>query len=131
MRLNLGEIINIPGGVVPFEYELDVSDLHFPSVKEFSAPVLVSGQVMNRAGVLIVTGKLQASMTCICARCLKEFTKHLDLDLNAFLAEEIQNEENEDSEDIYLLQGDYVDVDEIAVTTLVPNMEQQIGRAHV
>jgi uncharacterized protein len=50
------------------------------------------------------------------------FPKHLDLDLNAFLAEELQDE---DSEDIYLLDGDYADIDEIAFTTLVLNMEQR------
>jgi uncharacterized protein len=122
MRLFLGEIINIPGGVVPFEYELDISEYTFDSVEEFTSPVGVKGQVANRAGVLTVTGKIITDMTCVCARCLDLFPKHLDLDLNAFLAEELQDE---DSEDIYLLDGDYADIDEIAFTTLVLNMEQR------
>ena len=122
MRVNLGKIINFPGESEAFEFPLDVSDLKFSSVEEFTEPVMAVGKIENRAGVLTVSGRLTAHMTCTCARCLKSFPKHLDLDISAFLAEELQDE---DLEDTYLLDGDYADMDEIARTTLVLNMEQR------
>lgn len=122
MRINLGRIINFPGESESFDFPCDVSDLKFSSVEEFTEPVAVTGKIENRAGVLTVTGKLRTAMTCTCARCLKSFPKRLDLDVNAFLAEELQDEELEDT---YLLDGDYADMDEIARTVLVLNMEQR------
>lgn len=122
MRIDLREIINMPGRSVPFSFELDVSDLDFDSVKEFSGPMKAEGIIRNRAGSLEVEGKLALDMTCVCARCLSEFSKHLDLDLNAYLAEELQDE---DDEETYLLDGDFADLGEIAITTLVLSMEQR------
>ena len=122
MRLNLREIINIPGKSVPFDFKFDADGLELGSVKSFSAPVSVVGNIMNRAGVLTVTGKIHADMECICARCLKEFPFHKDFDMNAYLAEELQDE---DSEETYLLDGDWADLDEIVTTTIVLNTEQR------
>ncbi|MGM9521335.1 MAG: YceD family protein [Oscillospiraceae bacterium] len=122
MRLNLREIINIPGGEIPFDFEMDMSDFKFDSVKEFKTPVRVTGKVENRAGVLTLTAHLSADLICICARCLKEFPKHLGLRTYAFLAEELQDEDNID---YYLLDGDYADIGEIAGTALVLNMDQR------
>ncbi len=122
MKINLGEIINYPGESVEFSYPLDVSDLKFSAVESFNKPVMVTGMVENRAGVLTVTGKLDTEITCLCARCLKRFTKPIEFAINAYLAEELQDE---DSEDIYLLDGDFVDMDEIATTVLVLGMDQR------
>ena len=40
MKLNLREIIEIPGGSVPFAQELDTALLDFPSVRAYTAPIL-------------------------------------------------------------------------------------------
>ena len=39
MKLNLREIIEIPGGSVPFAQELDTALLDFPSVRAYTAPI--------------------------------------------------------------------------------------------
>lgn len=43
MRLNLREIIEIPGGSVPFSQELDTALLDFPSVRAYTAPITAEG----------------------------------------------------------------------------------------
>lgn len=123
MQLNLREIIDVPGGSVPFDYELDLSGLESGSVLSVSGPAKVSGRVVNRAGVLMAEGVLRADVICVCARCLREFSQHQEIAINAFLAEELQNE---DSDDTYLLEGDYADLDEIANTAFVLSTEQRL-----
>ncbi len=122
MQLDLRELIKRPDGVVPFSFELDMSDYDFDSVKEFRTPVSCVGQVENHAGTLTLTAALTAELLCVCARCLKEFPKRLQLDVTAYLAEEL---EDEDSVDYYLLKDGMADLDEIMVTTVVLNMEQR------
>ena len=122
MMLDLREIINVPGGKVPLDMEMDLSQLHFDSVKEFLTPLHVEGEVVNRAGVLVLEAHLSADMTCVCARCLKEFPKHLALRTYAFLAQELQDEDNVD---YYLLDNGFADMWEIAGTALVLNMDQR------
>ena len=69
MRLDLREIIEIPGGSVPFSCELETEGLDFPSVLAYRKKPYAEGRVYNEAGILHLTGTLTAEMTCICDRC--------------------------------------------------------------
>lgn len=120
MRLSLRDLINEPGGRKPFSFELDVSDLWFDSVLGFTEPVAVEGRVENHAGALTAVGAVRSRMKVVCARCLKEFERKLDIPFTANLSEEL---EDEDSEDIYLIEDGEADLDEIANTALVLGME--------
>ena len=75
MKLNLREIIEIPGGSVQFAQELDTALLDFPSVRAYTAPITAEGKVVNTAGILTLQGKLHAQMLCVCRttilRCLR------------------------------------------------------------
>ena len=122
MRLNLREIINMPGGSVDFDYEPDLSEYEFDSVSGFISPLRAKGSITNIAGVLTLRAELTADLMCVCARCLREFKKHVELRTEAVIAEEVQNEDNPD---IFLLDGDYIDVDEVIVTAFVLNMDQR------
>ena len=121
MRLNLHDTIGIPGTRKTFSYSPDFSGLSFASVREIGTPS-VSGEVRNEAGALTLTAVLTVDLSCVCARCLKEFTKHVSLPITAFLATEVQNE---DKTDIFLLDGDNVDLNEIVNTAFVLNMDQK------
>ena len=122
MRLNLREIINIPGGCIPFSYELDLSGLDFESVKAIKSPVPIKGTIKNIAGVLTLNAAVPIDMVCICARCLREFSMNRVLHVEAVLADELQDEDNPD---IFLLDGDYIDLDEVIITYFVLNMDQK------
>ena len=119
MRLDLHAIINVPGSV-PFAYEADLSDLHFDAVKAFLSPLSGRGEVRNSAGVLTLYAEIEAKLLCICDRCGCEYesTKHLSVE--ARLSAELQDEENPD---IYLLDGDCIDLDEVLITEFVLDME--------
>ena len=115
--------MNIPGKRIPFSYDLDLSSLVFDCVEEIKSPSHVSGEVRNTAGILELNGIAQIDMRCVCARCLKEFAKHIDMQMNVTLAEELQDEDNPD---IFLLEGDYIDVDEVVYDSFVLSMDQKL-----
>lgn len=52
MRLNLKDIIHVPGAVRPFVFQLDLSDLEFSGIRPIDRPISVTGQVRNMAGAL-------------------------------------------------------------------------------
>ena len=97
MKLNLREIIEIPGGSVPFAQELDTALLDFPSVRAYTAPITAEGKVVNTAGILTLQGKLHAQMLCVCDRCGAEFPRTVDLDLHADITADAQDDDPEDN----------------------------------
>lgn len=120
MLLNLSDIIDVPGGKVPFECELDLSDLGLVSVAGFTSPVRAAGEVRNSAGVLTLEGEIIADMLCVCDRCCAEFPSPKAMKVTAYLAAELIDEENPE---IFLLDGDNVDIGEVLSTCFMLDME--------
>ena len=119
MRLNLREIIEIPGGSVPFECELPLDDLDFDSIREYKSAPYAQGRVQNTAGVLSLTGEITADMVCICDRCGAEFESTKVTPLYATIAEE----ESEEDPELFVLEGDEIDLDDILRTLFILDME--------
>jgi len=122
MLLDLREIIGVPGGRVSFDFEPDMSDAASGSVVRIKKPARAAGNVMNRAGVLTFSANVDATLICVCARCLKEFEYPVHKQISANLTE---GGEGEDS-DGYFLQGDEVDIGEIVVTEFILNMADRL-----
>lgn len=120
MRLNLSDIIHVPGASRSFRFSLDVSDLDFDGQKPFASPVQVEGAVRNMAGALVLECEAVSELQLTCDRCLKEFSKVWTLPVNSLLAEELEDEENDD---IILLEHGELDLDEVITTALVLSME--------
>jgi len=119
MRLNLREIIEIPGASLPFECTLEADGLDFPSVTGYSAPPHAVGRVYNEAGVLRLEGTLTADMVCICDRCGREFESVKETVLDAVIVEEDTGVNPE----LFILDGDEIDLGEILSTLFILDME--------
>ena len=124
MLLELGKIIDQPGGVVPFSCDMDFSELDFGGSFPASEPVTAVGQVRNEAGVLLLTAALDTTLHCVCDRCACAFDRPFHLDAETVLVQELMNDDNED-EETFCLQGDAADLDEILTTVFVLNMESK------
>ena len=120
MRINLHEIIDVPGGVVPFNCKLETDRLCFPAISRFLSEPTASGRIENRAGILTLTGELNADMICICDRCASEFEWKKTQALHVQLAAELEDEENPD---IFLLEDDCLDLDDVLETCFILDME--------
>ena len=123
MKLNLREIIEIPGGSVQFAQELDTALLDFPSVRAYTAPITAEGKVVNTAGILTLQGKLHAQMLCVCDRCGEVFDKPFHLDCEYLLATELEDEENDE---ILLLEDGTVDLGELSREVFILNMPTKL-----
>ena len=119
MRLNLSAIIEIPGGSVPFDCELETDGLDFPSVRAYRAKPHAAGRVFNEAGILHLEGALTADMICVCDRCGEEFDSVKEMPLDATIVEE----NPEDDPNLFVLEGNEIDLSEILATCFILDME--------
>ena len=119
MKLNLREIIEIPGARIPFETDVDVSRLDYPSVVRYLKTPRVVREVRNEAGVLHITGTLSADMLCVCDRCGAQFESEKQLELHAVAV----TEEEPDDPEAFEIVGDALDLDEVLETAFVLDME--------
>ena len=119
MRLDLREIIEVPGGSVPFACELETEGLDFPAIREYRGKPHAEGRVYNEAGVLHLEGTLTAELTCVCDRCGEPFDSVKDTALDAVIVEENTG----DDPDLFLLENDELDLDEVLSTCFILDME--------
>ena len=124
MLLELGTIINQPGGVIPFALDMDFSEMDFGGSRPATEPVHTAGQVRNEAGVLVLTGSIDTVLHCVCDRCATPFDRPFHQDVEAVLVQELMHAQNEDDR-TFLLKGDAADLDEIITTAFVLNMESK------
>ena len=120
MRIDLHEIINVPGSFVSFDYEPDFSGVYPDAVKGEAEHVRAKGEIRNMAGVVTLNAEVTAKLKCTCDRCAEMYEADLHMPVKAILADEQFDEENSD---LYLLDGDYADLDEIIVTAYVLDVD--------
>jgi uncharacterized protein len=125
MLLNLASIISTSGGVVPFSFSMDLSQMEFGSTFPVTEPVSIVGQVRNEAGVLLLTASMDTLLHCVCDRCATPFTREFHQEVSAVLVTELCHEKNEDDW-TFLLTGDCADLDDIMTTAFVLNMDSKM-----
>ena len=121
MKLNLREIIEIPGSSVPFSCELETEGLDFPSIVRYETAPYAVGRVFNEAGVLRMEGEIKTELLCVCDRCAGEFKCTKTTPLSAVIVE--KNEDNADDPELFFLDGDEIDLDEMLSTLFILDMD--------
>ena len=120
MRLELRDIIHVPDGKKSFQFSLDLSELDFYGSRPAVHPVLVQGSVTNHAGALVLEGSARSLLELQCDRCGKSFSREKRVALDSLVAQELEDEENDD---ILLLDGTELDLDETAGTAFILAMD--------
>ena len=125
MLLALAKIIDFPGAELSFSTSFDFSDLRYGESNPVSEPVLASGTVRNTAGVLVMKGLITTTIHGVCDRCASDFESQLSFPIHVVLVTELNNEDNED-EGVFPLEGDAADLEEIVRTVFVLNMDSKL-----
>ena len=120
MRLDLRNIIHVPDASKPFRFQMDLSDLEFYGKHLITRPVQVEGSVTNHAGALVLEGTAASLLDLTCDRCGKEYSREKTIKLDCLLATELEDEEHDE---IYLIEGNAVDLDEVAGTAFILAMD--------
>lgn len=121
MKLELKDIILVPGAVLPFQFQMDLSDLDFNGRTPIARPVEVTGQVRNMAGALVLNAQARTVLSLVCDRCGKGFEREKTVAYETLLADHLEQEDAE--EDIVLLEGDTLDVGQLMADTFVLEMD--------
>lgn len=116
MKLDLRPVLTAKEESLPFSFDADLSQEEMYGAYPFRTPVHVEGEVRNHLDILRLTASVYAVYETVCSRCLTPVTVDLRAVCDTILTHEAQNEE---SDDIYVLEGDYVDVNDIAIPALL------------
>ena len=120
MRLELRDIIHIPDAHKPFQFQLDLSGQDFFGARPIVHPVQAEGRVTNHAGALVLEGSARSLLELQCDRCGKSFSRKKRVALDSLVAQELEDEENDD---ILLLDGTELDLDEAVSTAFILAMD--------
>ena len=120
MRLDLRDIINTPDAEKAFQLQVDLSDLDFFGRKPITQPVRAEGRVTNHAGALVLEGTARSVLDLACDRCGKEFSREKVVALDSLVAHELEDDE---TDEIILLEGTELDLDEVVTTAYILAMD--------
>ena len=120
MRLDLRDMIHVPDAGKTFRFQLDLSDQDFYGRRPIIHPVQVEGSVTNHAGALVLEGSARSLLELQCDRCGKSFSREKRVALDSLVAQELEDEENDD---ILLLDGTELDLDEAVSTAFILAMD--------
>ena len=120
MRLDLRDIIHVPDARKMFQLQLDLSGQDFYGSSPIVRPVEIEGSVTNHAGALVLEGMARSVLELQCDRCGKTFSREHVVVLDNLVAQELEDEENDD---ILLLEGTELDLDETAGTAFILAMD--------
>ena len=122
MKLDLKDIIEVPGASLSFTCPFAPDELETPPGVSFRSAPHAEGRVENTAGALTLTGMLHADLLCHCDRCGKPFEMTKELPLSAPLAAELEDEENPD---IFLLEGNELDLTQVLATCWLLDLDMK------
>ena len=125
MRLGLRDIIHNPGASVSFSDRVDLSDLRYGTTFPVTETVQISGTVRNTADVLMMKGLITTRLHGTCDRCAADFERDVEIPVDVVLVEELSSEDSED-EWVFPLEAESADLDEIARTVFVLNLDSKL-----
>ena len=118
MILQLREIFQIEGMHLPVSYEITPEELSEVRGYTFAAPVAVSGEFYNRAGIVTLKYTVSCTLDVVCDRCLTELKRDYSYDFSHTVVPSLQSEG--DIYDTYLVaQHDSIDMNQTAISDLL------------
>lgn len=123
MLLNLRDVLASDKLAVEFDYTMDLSGEELYAEHPFRQPVRVQGSLVDKSGVFYLTAHVQAPVDTHCARCGApvSYVKELELSLAV-----VRSAGEEAAEDVYEVEGDSFELDEIIREQLILNLEMTV-----
>ena len=113
MRINIKQLRSGEISALPFEFKTDISDIEPTMASELT----VSGEVVDRAGVLLISMKAEGVRKLLCDRCAKEFSKVTTVPFESCIVDNLDNEDDEDA--FIVCEGDELELSELAVSVFI------------
>ena len=87
---------------LPIDVELDFTQMEFQGMRPFTHPVRVIGEIVVRAGVVMLSARAVFTFDGRCDRCLAPFSREYDIPVEHILVATLENEDSD-----YVLLEDY------------------------
>ena len=126
MQIRLQELATMPDYRARFDYTIDLSKEEVGFEFPFRQPVRLEGEVSDDAGAITLSATVYAHVTTRCARCGKPVEYDKETDVEFLLVKELEGEEEDLRDDVYLVESDVVELDDILVPELILDMEMAV-----
>ena len=126
MQIRLQELATMPGYRAQFDYTIDLSQEEVGFEFPFRQPVRLEGEVSDDAGAITLSATVYAHVTTRCARCGKPVEYDKETDVEFLLVKELEGEEEDLRDDVYLVESDVVELDDILIPELILDMEMAV-----
>ena len=126
MQIRLQELATMPDYRARFDYTTDLSQEEVGFEFPFRQPVRLEGEVSDDAGAITLSATIHARVTTRCARCGKPVEYDKETDVEFLLVKELEGEEDDLRDDVYLVESDVVELDDILIPELILDMEMAV-----
>ena len=126
MQIRLQELATMPGYRAHFDYTIDLSQEEVGFEFPFQQPVRLEGEVSDDAGAITLSATVYAHVSTRCARCGKPVEYDKETDVEFLLVKELEGEEDDLRDDVYLVESDVVELDDILIPELILDMEMAV-----
>ena len=126
MQIRLQELATMPDYRARFDYTIDLSKEEVGFEFPFRQPVRLEGEVSDDAGAITLSATVYAHVTTRCARCGKPVEYDKETDVEFLLVKELEGEEEDLCDDVYLVESDVVELDDILIPELILDMEMAV-----
>ena len=126
MQIRLQELATMPDYRGRFDYTIDLSKEEVGFEFPFRQPVRLEGEVSDDAGAITLSATVYAHVTTRCARCGKPVEYDKETDVEFLLVKELEGEEEDLRDDVYLVETDVVELDDILIPELILDMEMAV-----
>ena len=113
MIIELKDLFDAPGASIPFNGEVDLSNVEVWGARPFTAPVRVSGLLRNRSGVVSMEYSAEYVMEYECDRCRRPVRRESEKKFSHWLAKKLEGEN--ENEEYILVPGSSVNMDELVM----------------
>ncbi len=125
MKIKLKDLATAKDGRICFDYTIDLQKEEVNFSHPFEEPVRLVGEVRDNAGVISLDSEVEAVVHTRCARCNRPVVYEKYTPVQFILAKTVSNE-NEDRDDILVVEGDTVELDDIMIPELLLDMEMAV-----
>ena len=96
MIITLESLMN--GGIekLALACSFDFSKEEFDGVFPFTTPVLLKGEILNKAGIVSLDATAEFELHAVCDRCAEPFSKSFCVPVSHILVSELNNEDNDE-----------------------------------
>ncbi len=119
MRINLRKAKEENDQYLDLEVRIDLESIEGVHSLKIKAPILGKGRIYFTRDGMFLNFTANALIESSCSRCLKDFEEPLQLKLNYEIVTSKEAEEMDEEEDILVVDGDVMDLEEVIIEELI------------